>query len=55
MGLPTTWVLLNIVHFFWIEEACAVDRDPLRRKVLRLRSAVCGDDLVAHWPRVVSH
>lgn len=54
MGLPTTWVLLNVIHLFWIEEAVSVDPNPIRRNVFRLRAAICGDDLVSHWPLAVS-
>jgi hypothetical protein len=49
MGLPLTWVTLNLLQFFWIDQS-AIDvgetptygnfDEPVR---------VCGDDLVAHW------
>jgi hypothetical protein len=46
MGLPTTWFLLCMVHLFWIDEATRG-----MEKGLDGRAAVCGDDLLAHWPQ----
>lgn len=61
MGLPHTWPLLSMVHLFWVDEATRLyRRDFLSRRgnrpstyppqKLRWRSAICGDDLIAHWP-----
>jgi len=51
MGLPTTWFVLNLVHLFWIDEAC---RKTGHSKFHHKKSAViCGDDLVAFWPKEV--
>jgi len=47
MGLPTSWFFLCLLHFFWIDEACGRD------EILKSRAAVCGDDLVALWPKDV--
>jgi len=47
MGLPTTWFFLCLVHLFWIDHACA------NQPTYKSRAAVCGDDLVAYWPREV--
>jgi len=47
MGLPLTWFFLCLVHLFWIEEATRG-----LEKGLAERAAVCGDDLIAHWPRL---
>lgn len=49
MGLPTTWSLLCLVHLFWISESVRIFPKP-ERAFLKKRAAVCGDDLVAHWP-----
>eukprot|EP01059_Diplonema_ambulator_P010452 TRINITY_DN204_c0_g1_i4.p1 TRINITY_DN204_c0_g1~~TRINITY_DN204_c0_g1_i4.p1 ORF type:complete len:776 (-),score=-34.45 TRINITY_DN204_c0_g1_i4:14-2341(-) len=53
MGLPTTWSLLSLVHLFWVDEATFPHP---ARTVLRRRVTICGDDLLAGWPRsVVDH
>lgn len=52
MGLPTTWFFLCLVHLFWVDHATA-HLDLERRLFCRYRVAICGDDLVAHWPRSV--
>lgn len=50
MGLPTSWPILCLVHLYWIHQACG--DTPLRPK-LSLRSALCGDDNLSHWPEFV--
>jgi len=54
MGLPTTWFFLCLVHLFWVEEAVATVVKTEHRRMLAHRVAICGDDLVAHWPMSVS-
>jgi len=51
MGLPTTWFMLCLVHLFWIDEATKATKSLFGKKLLSQRAAVCGDDLVAHWPQ----
>lgn len=51
MGLPHTWCLLSLVHLFWVDQACRVSRDARVHPSLPRRAAICGDDLVAHWPK----
>jgi len=48
MGLPLTWVTLNLLHLFWIEESALMSNLMVSRTLLNTR--ICGDDLVAHWP-----
>jgi hypothetical protein len=43
MGLPTTWVLLSLIHLFWVDHAKRVARVGLRRAP-RFHGAICGDD-----------
>jgi hypothetical protein len=50
MGLPTTWFLLNLSHLFWIDET-ANSAERSLRKAIRYGTAICGDDLVAVWPK----
>ena len=40
MGLPTSWVILSLIHLFWLEESFAVSRIPRNRRA----AAICGDD-----------
>jgi len=49
MGLPLTWVTLNLMHIFWIEESSRMSKIPVHLSYKNTR--ICGDDLVAHWPR----
>jgi len=49
MGLPLTWCLLSLTQLFWVEEAArSVTGFQIRH--VRERTAICGDDLVGHWP-----
>ncbi|UHM27598.1 MAG: RNA-dependent RNA polymerase [Sanya ochthera mantis narnavirus 2] len=47
MGLPTTWVLLSLIHLFWMDTAkgAALLSFPGKRSV-RIRGAICGDDAI---------
>jgi len=54
MGLPTTWFFLCLVHLFWVDEGIAGVSDLKRKHQLEKRVAICGDDLVSHWPMSVS-
>jgi len=47
MGLPLTWVTLNLLHIYWIEESARLSNIPIPRTIETTR--ICGDDLVAHW------
>jgi hypothetical protein len=48
MGLPTTWVLLSLLHLYWWRDAI---RANLRyRSGLIGRAVICGDDLLAVAP-----
>lgn len=49
MGLPLTWVTLNLLHLFWIEESALESNQDIRGTYHNTR--ICGDDLVAHWPK----
>jgi hypothetical protein len=56
MGMPTTWFFLSLLHLFWIDEAVRVGSRGLSQSLhrnLKYRAAVCGDDLVAHWPNAI--
>lgn len=54
MGLPTTWFMLCLTHLFWVDYATSAVTDLNERSRLRSRVAICGDDLIAHWPKSVS-
>jgi len=47
MGLPLTWVTLNLLHLYWIEESAL--RSNLMVQSTYTNTRICGDDLVAHW------
>jgi hypothetical protein len=53
MGLPTTWFILNLVHLFWIDESVKRSKCRQSEYLLSQSAAICGDDLVAFWPRPV--
>lgn len=42
MGLPTTWVLLSLVHLFWMDEVKRSSPPGQLRR--RHRFSICGDD-----------
>lgn len=47
MGVPTTWVVLSLIHLFWLDQVSVVD--PVRERATKF--AICGDDaLVACSP-----
>jgi len=47
MGLPLTWVTLNLMQLFWVEQS-ALDVGASVKET-RLNTRICGDDLLGHW------
>jgi len=47
MGLPLTWVTLNILHLFWVEQSLTnLGKLPYTSKKV---TRICGDDLIGFW------
>jgi len=62
MGLPLTWVTLNLMQLFWIDFAYSLQPfgpgdklSPLEKEEIKRSSnphhetRICGDDLGAYW------
>jgi hypothetical protein len=42
MGLPTTWVILSLIHLYWMDEVRKTSKPGPRRKAHK--KGICGDD-----------
>jgi len=51
MGLPLTWITLNLMHLFWVDTAHIMCGEPVYRSLKTTR--ICGDDLLGHWPEKI--
>jgi len=47
MGLPLTWVTLNLMQLFWTD--MSADNVGINHYLTRSTTRICGDDLVGHW------
>jgi len=47
MGLPLTWVTLNLLQLYWTERSA--EKAEIRPELTRKTTRICGDDLAAHW------
>jgi hypothetical protein len=44
MGMPLSWVTLNLMHLYWVDTAALrADKDI---KTVYKRTRICGDDLL---------
>nr|UYL95376.1 MAG: RNA-dependent RNA polymerase [Qingyuan Narna tick virus 1] len=53
MGNPLTWVMLNVSQAYAVHKAFRIALDERRFGLIDSTFSVCGDDLVALWPRKV--
>jgi hypothetical protein len=50
MGLPLTWVSLNLMQLFWIDYAYASAPKSATRNGNKFdETRICGDDLLGYW------
>jgi len=47
MGLPLTWVTLNLMQLFWTD--LAFEESGVNKKLSLKTTVICGDDLGGHW------
>lgn len=45
MGLPLSWVTLNLMQLFWADESASLVGEKSKLHDCK----ICGDDLVSHW------